>query len=364
MSEQSGADKTEKATPRRREQSEEKGQLAKSMDLGQAVGLLVGIVAMRVFMGTFFQNLTDFIRYIYNNCSDIILTPASIPVYARFIVEFSITSFASILLCLLLAGIIVNVAQDKFRLRFFPKALELKFSALSPIKGIKKIFSLNSIVELIKGILKLSIIGFIAYSVIKKYVDLNHFWILYNTTTTEALVFFGKVFYEIGIKASVVLLILGLADFAYQKWQNEKKMKMTKQEVKDERKQYEGSPELKGKIRSKQMEISRGRMMAAVPDATVVVTNPTFIAIAILYAPQERSDAPKIVAKGKRKVAEKIKAIAIKNNVPIIEDKPLARSLFDVVEVGMEVPFLFYQAVAEVLAKVFSKNPKKNPLRI
>lgn len=154
-------------------------------------------------------------------------------------------------------------------------------------------------------------------------------------------------------------MILGLADFGYQLYQSEKKLKMSKQEVKDERKQYEGNPEIKGRMRAVQRKLSRSRMMGKVPEATVVVTNPTFIAIAIKYEPKEKHEAPTILAKGKRKIAERIREIAKENNIPIIENKPLARGLYEFVDVGMQIPFEFYQAVAEVLAKVYSMRKKR-----
>jgi len=185
---------------------------------------------------------------------------------------------------------------------------------------------------------------------------------LLNAFPSELLAFFGKVFLEIGIKTGVVLLILALFDFVYQRWQYEKSLKMTKQEVKEENKQHEGNPEIKSRIRSVQKEMSRKRMMAAIPDATVVVTNPVFIAVAIRYKPQKQSDAPIVVAKGKRKIAQRIKEIARENNVPIVENKPLARSLYETTPLGVEIPVIFYQTVAEILAQIFQKRQKKNPI--
>ena len=358
MAEQSAQDRTEKATPRRREKEREKGQVPKSQDLISVTILFAGIFAFKLNSDTLITNITDFTTLIYGNASFISLTPKSVPVIIYFTAKCLASALLPILLMIMSFGIVVNLAQDNFKILFAKKALEPKFDSLNPINGIKRLFSLNSIVELVKGILKFSIVGFIAYSVIKKHLDLNDFWVLYNVTITQILVFFGKVLYELSIKIGAVLLVLGIADFVYQKWQYEKKLKMSKQEVKDERKQYEGSPELKGRIRSVQRQIARKRMMSAIPDATVVVTNPIFIAIAMKYKPVSKSDAPIVVAKGKRKIAEKIKEIALQNNIPIIENKPLARSLFSSTDVGMEIPVVLYQAVAEILTQVYRMKGK------
>jgi len=212
-------------------------------------------------------------------------------------------------------------------------------------------------VELVKGILKIVIITFIAYSVVNKYQD--EYLFLATKSISEIVGFAVSVIFEMGIKIGIALIFMAVADFAYQKWEHEKSLKMTKQEVRDETKQQEGDPKIKSKIRSKQYEMAATRMMSAIPEASVVVTNPTFIAIALKYNPEISSDAPKVIAKGKRKVAEKIKKIAMENDVPIIENKPLARSLFDACEVGNEIPFDYYQAVAEILAELMKSKKYK-----
>lgn len=359
MAEQSAQDKTEQPTTRRREQAMEKGQVARSQDLNSVAVLLGGLIMLKMFGGKAVKGFADFSVYIYSNLSVLDFTVSSLPLQFYQYVRYIIVTFGIILFGITIFPVLSNLAQDNFKLNFAAKALEPKFSELNPLQGLKKMFSMNSIVELIKGLFKFAIVGWLAYSVLMKYTRTNEFWATYNVSVIQLGAFFTKILFEIGFKAASVLLVLGLSDFGYQKYQNEKKMKMSKQEVKDERKQYEGNPEIKGRIRSVQRQLSRNRMMSDVPSATVVVTNPTFIAIAIKYEPKEKHDAPKVVAKGKRKVAEKIREIAKENNVPIIENKPLARGLYDVVEVGMEVPFIFYQAVAEVLAKVFSMRKRR-----
>lgn len=362
MAEQSAQDRTEKATPRRQEKEREKGQIPKSQDLISVTVLFAGVLAFYFNSDNIMGNITKFIIHVYSEASFISISTTSLPMQISFTIKYIIPILAPIPLFIMSASIVINLAQDNFKIIFAKKALKPKFSALNPIQGIKKIFSLSSLVELVKGILKFIIVGFIAYSVLKKHLELNEFWILYNVTVAETLVFFGKLLFELSVKVGAVLLVLGIADFAYQKWQHEKKIKMSKQEVKDERKQYEGSPELKGRIRSIQLQVARRRMMSAVPDATVVVTNPTFIAVAIKYEPIKNTDAPVVVAKGKRKIAEKIREIASLNNIPIIENKPLAKSLFDTTEVGMEISMALYQAVAEILAQVYKMNQKLIPV--
>ena len=359
MPEQSAQDKTEQATPRRREESRDKGQVARSQDLNSVAVLLGGLIMMKFFGQRTVNGMADFSVYIYRNLSTFKFTITSFPLQLYEYLNYIAGTFAIMLLGIGIFPILSNLAQDKFQLHISKKALEPKFNQLNPIEGFKKMFSMNSIVELIKGIFKFGIVGLVAYNVIRKYVETNEFWAMYNSTVPELGGFFGKIFFEIGFKASAVLLILGLADFGYQMYQNEKKMKMSKQEVKDERKQFEGNPEIKGRMRSIQRQLSRSRMMSDVPDATVVITNPTYIAIAIKYEPKEKHEAPTIVAKGKRKIAERIREIAKENNIPIIENKPLARGLYEFIDIGMQIPFEFYQAVAEVLAKVYSIREKR-----
>ncbi len=354
-----GQDKTEQPTARRKEQALEKGQVARSQDLNSVAVLLGGLIMLKMFGAQAVEGFADFSTYIYKNLSVLDFTVTSLPLQFYQYLNYIVGTFAIILVGIGVFPILSNIAQNKFKIDISKKALEPKFSELSPMKGFKKIFSMNSLVELIKGIFKFGIVGLVAFLVMKKYIITNEFWVMYNASVMELGVFLTKILFEIGFKSAAILLVLGLADFAFQLYQNEKKMKMSKQEVKDERKQYEGNPEIKGRIRAVQRQLSRNRMMADIPDATVVVTNPTFIAIAIKYEPKEKHEAPKVVAKGKRKIAEKIKEIAKEHNIPIIENKPLARGLYDIIDIGMEIPFIFYQAVAEVLAKVYSMRKKR-----
>ncbi|MDP8241017.1 MAG: flagellar biosynthesis protein FlhB [Candidatus Hatepunaea meridiana] len=356
MSDKPAQDKTEAPSPHRREKAKDEGNVARSMDLNSVAVMLAGIIAIQFNAEKLFKSLSDFMISTFRDASIIDITPDSLPLQVLQAMKYLAPGIVPILLILLLAGIGINYAQ--VGVIFAKKALIPKFDRVSPLKGFKRLFSLRSLVELLKGLLKIGIVGIIGFSVLNRH--LTDYWILSNTTAGQTITFIGQVFFEMSLKIGMALLALALLDFAYQKWEFEKNLKMTKEEVKEEQKQYEGNPELKARIRSLQKQAARRRMMAAVPDATVVVTNPTTIAIALKYAPMKKEDAPMVVAKGKRKIADKIKEIALLNDVPIIENKPLARSLFDTTEPGMEIPIIYYQAVAEILAQVYQLNQNRN----
>lgn len=364
MPEKPAQERTERPTARRRNKAIDEGRVARSQDVNSTAILLGGLFVLSFAALKTLRGFTEFLQYVYCNLFRLDITVSSVPDQVEGFLEYIVVNFGFFFFAIFLVAIVANLAQDRFQIHFMKKALQPKFSSLNPIEGFKKLISLNSFVELIKGIFKLLIVGLIAYTILKKHLLSNHFWLLHNVTVAELLKFFGRVCLELGAKLGVVLFIFALLDFAYQKWRYEKSLKMTKQEVKDERKQHEGNPEIKSKIRAVQRAISRKRMMAAVPDATVVVTNPVFIAVAIKYKPKKKTDAPIVVAKGKRKIAQRIKTIARQHEVPIIENRPLARSLYDTTPIGMEIPIVFYQTVAEILARIFQRKQGTNPLGV
>ncbi len=356
MPEQAGQDKTEKATPRRREEAREEGNVARSMDVNSVVVLLMGILTIKFIGDNMLSGISDFMRGTYQTISATSLTIESVPKQAQSGIGKIILILMPVLGMIMAGGLAANFAQ--VGIGFSSKALKPKFSKISPAKGIKRIFSAKSLVELAKGFFKILIVGGIGYSVIKGH--LPEYLELAGKTPWMILSFISVVLFELSIKIVVALIFLAGADYTWQKYEYEKNLKMTKQEVKDELKQFEGNPEIKSRIRSAQQAASRNRMMQAIPDATVVVTNPIHLAIVLKYEPTDKTDAPKIVAKGQRKTAERIKEIASEAGVPIIEDKPLAQTLFKTLEVGMEIPSIFYQAVAEILAQVFQMQ-RNNP---
>jgi len=348
MAEYSAEDKTEKATEHKRQRAREEGSVARSMDLNSVAVLFAGVIALQFISGIMLIKIAGIFHYVYQNITKISITPLSLPRQVMGILQLMIPILAPVLLLVMAAGLGINFVQSGIVIS--AKSLTPRLNKISPLKGIKNLFSSRSLVELAKGILKMILVGWIGYAIIKK--NLQDFWLLSGMEMGEIVSFMGRMMLEIYLKIGVLLIVLAVADYMYQKWNYEKNLRMTKQEVKDETKQYE-NPEIKGRIRSVQRQMARRRMMAAVPKATVVVTNPTFIAVALRYSMQDKYSAPVVIAKGIRKIAERIREIAQQNDVPIIENKPLARSLYDTMEVGQEIPEVLYHAVAEILAQVF-----------
>ncbi|MNX45614.1 Flagellar biosynthetic protein FlhB [compost metagenome] len=260
---------------------------------------------------------------------------------------------APIMLSLLLVGVIVNYAQVGNLLTF--EVLKPKFEKLNPVNGIKRLFSLRSTVEAIKGLIKISIVGWICYAVISdRYVELAT---AYGSGLLGLGTLIGTTAWSIAWRVMMALVVLGLVDFAYQRYEWEKNLKMTKQEVKDEWKQAEGSPEVKSEIKKRQRRMAQQRMMAEVPKASVVITNPTHFAVAVKYE-RDTMEVPVVLAKGTDLVAKRIREVAEEAGVPMIENKPIAQALYKQVEVGDEIPPELYAAVAEILVAVQRANRK------
>ncbi|HQU70658.1 MAG TPA: flagellar biosynthesis protein FlhB [Calditrichia bacterium] len=351
----SGQEKTEQPTPKRRQEAVDKGNLPKSNEVNSAAVMLAGLATFIMAGNAMWEILTGFMRYTYHNISFIDISRDSVPVQVILLLQVVIAILAPLLFAVLLAGILSNVFQSG--IVFSRKALSPSFGKLNPLKGFKKFFSPNALVELLKGLLKLSIVSAIAYQVLENHADA--YMLMVTRSTAEIVAFLFEVILEMTVKVALIMVILAVADFAYQRYSYEKGLKMTKQEVKDEAKSSEGNPQVRGKIKSRMLEVMRQRISQSVPEATVVITNPIHLAIALKYDPRQQTDAPLVVAKGKRKNAAKIKEIARENFVPIVENKPLARSLYPVCEVGQEIPEEFYQAVAEILAQIFQRDNQR-----
>jgi flagellar biosynthesis protein FlhB len=247
----------------------------------------------------------------------------------------------------MLAGIFSNVSQNGFMLSGEP--LTPNFNKLNPINGIKRLFSLRSFVESAKAVVKVVVIGFMAYSMLRK--DMDQIPGLVSLSITDILAFMGHSALKLGYYTCLVLILLAAIDLFFQRWQHERDLRMTKQEVKDEYRQREGDPMVRSRIRAVQREMAMRRMMDAVPDATVVITNPTHLAVALKF--ERDMQAPQVVAKGAGPIAQRIKAVAQENDVTIIEQKPLARALYKMVEIDQYIPGELYHAVAEILAYVY-----------
>lgn len=340
-------EKTEPATAKKRSKSREKGQVAKSREIPSVVVLLSGFSVFYFGGGWMFNQMGDIMKSSMQHLAQSSMGIESVHILLSHLFQKVVILLAPLLGIVAIAGVASNVAQSGFLLTGEP--LIPKLSKFNPITGVKNLFSLRSIVEVVKGIFKIIIVGGMAYSVLRK--EMDQIPALMHLNVSSILAFMGGVALKLGFYTCLVLIILAALDFWFQKWKHEEDLKMTKQEVKDEHKQSEGDPKVKARIRSVQREMAMRRMMEAVPDATVVITNPTHLAIALKF---DRSmQAPMVVAKGANLVAQRIKEIAAEYDVPIIEQKPLARALFKSVEIDQYIPAELYHAVAEILAYVY-----------
>jgi flagellar biosynthetic protein FlhB len=349
MAENSYQDRTEKATPKRRQDARKKGQVAQSREIPSVLILMMSL-GVFFFAGSWmFWNLAGFMSDTLRSSAQLLI--ADIPDATVFVLQTARAIFKillPLLLVVFVAGLAGNVAQSGFLLS--SEALAPKWTKLNPASGLKRLFSLRSLVELVKSITKILFVATVAYLMIKQ--DLDLIPTLTQQSVLDIFAFAARVAFKICFNVCLALVLLAILDYAYQRWEHEKSLKMTKQEVKDENKQTEGDPKVKARIRSIQMETARQRMMAAVPEADVVITNPTHLAVALRFD-AARMIAPQVVAKGAGYVAERIKQIAAENDVPLVEDKPLARALYKIVEIGNTIPADLYKAVAEVLAYVY-----------
>ena len=354
-----GGEKTEEPTSKKLEDARNEGQVAKSKEVTNAFEMLAAFLMMRFlveYMGTVFVGN---MRSIYSQIPEYVkLYDGHIQTETfRMLFVSSLLRILQIIAPFLLAGFLVafitNILQVKWKIT--TKPLQPKFNKLNPVSGFKRIFSPNSLVEFLKSVLKLTLIGYVVYNYLKK--NMPPIYQLYDVSLNQGIAQVGTLVINLGIRIALFYMLIAAADFAYQKIKFKKDMKMTKQEVKDEYKNQEGDPQIKSKQRQRMLEASRRRMMQQLPEADVVITNPTHFAVAIKYEP-ELYDAPYVVAKGADYLAQKIKDVAKENHIEIVENKPLARMLYANVDVGSVVPPELYQAVAEVLAFVYHLQGK------
>lgn len=354
MAENDDQERTEQATTKRREEAREKGQIARSQEV-VSVGILVAGLMFFYFGGAgMIAKTLDLMGSILERAGGEDLTPASVQVIITSCIAKGFGILFPLLIAVIIAAVLGNVLQ--FGFLFSSESLQPKIEKISPLKGFKRLFSLRSLAELLKGVLKVFIISTVAYLIIKK--EFGNLSLLTDQSTWGTFSYIGGICFKILLAMTVVLVFLAGLDYAYQRWEYEKSLRMTKQEIKDEFKNTEGDPLIKARIRRIQREMAHRRMMAEVPKADVVITNPTHLAVAIKYSP-EKMAAPVVVAKGADYIAEKIRNIARENDVPIIEDKPLAQVLYKMVKVNAMVPESLYKAVAEVLAFVYEQKKIK-----
>lgn len=342
-------DKTEEPTAKRLHEARKKGQIPKSAELNSVVVLFSLFILLNAMGGWAFSELFSYLRTALSAQQlNIMLTDKGLSLLMMRHILFIARIFLPLGLGAMLCGVLINYLQVGSL--FTTEILKPNFSRINPLSGFQRMFSSHSLIELVKASIKLVIVVYFAYSTVKdRVLILNQS--LFRSPLEAVLDIWGILF-QFVVKICFFLLVFALFDYAYQRWQHKKSLRMTKQEVKDELKQTEGNPQIKRKIRQRQMQIAARRMMQEVPKADVVITNPTHYAVALRYDPGSMA-APIIVAKGEGLIAAKIKEIAAEHKVAIVENKPLAQTLFKTVEIGEAIPEKLFQAVAEVLAFVY-----------
>ncbi|RUS46501.1 flagellar biosynthesis protein FlhB [Cohnella sp. AR92] len=347
-------EKTEKATPKKREDARKKGQVAHSQEIGSSLQLIVSVSILMV-LGSFFW---DRILAMF---SDTLLHRLPMDVTKGNVMDMFKRYALQMLLFLspiFIGAIIVALASSYFQVGwlFTLEPMKFKLTSLNPISGFKRIFSSRALVELGKSILKLLAISIIVYLVL--WSERDSVMALAHVPIIDIFAYAGSLVTRLGLMVAVLLFILAIGDFYYQKYSYEKSLKMSKQDIKDEYKNAEGDPKIKGKIRERQRRMAIMRMMQEVPNADVIITNPTHFAVAIKYD-STNMDAPKVIAKGQDYLALRIREIAKANEVIIMENKPLARALYERTEVGETIPADLFQAVAEILAYIYRLKGKR-----
>ncbi|ARK30984.1 Flagellar biosynthetic protein FlhB [Halalkalibacter krulwichiae] len=349
-------EKTEKATPKKRQDTRKKGQVAKSTDVNTAIILLFVFLFLWLFGGLLGETLINLLTHTFQTYLLLEITEANFSsIFLELIFEAAIV-LIPVMTIALIAGLAASYMQ--VGVLFAPEAIKLKLSKLDPIKGAKRIFSIRALVELVKSLLKIGLAGLVVFIII--WTSLEDVMLLSQKSVADGFYVIAQLVVTLGVSIAILLLILSIPDYLYQKYDHEKQIKMSKKDIKDEHKNMEGDPRIKSKRKQKQMEMAMQRMMQEVPKADVVITNPTHFAVALRYD-EEKADAPFVVAKGVDFVAQKIKGIAADNQVVTVENKPLARTLYAQADIGDQVPEELFKAVAEVLAYVYRlKNQQVN----
>lgn len=348
-------EKTEQPTYKKMKDARDKGQIAQSKDFNGAVTLLAVFMAFSFLSDFYVENILSFYIYTMNMIEDTEMLYASNGILQYFSesMQFILRMSLPLLLIALVSGVLVSYIQVGFL--FTTETLKPKFDKINPLKGLKNIFSTRSLVEMVKSIAKAVLLLIISLSYIMD--NMKRLLLTLELELEPFVVILWELVYGVVIRCALLLFVIAIFDFMYKKWKNKKELMMTKQEVKEEYKQSEGDPQLKSKIKEKQRALAMSRMMQEVPKADVIITNPTHFAVALKYD-SNLGDAPVVTAKGQDLIAQNIKRIAIENNVPIVENKPLAQTLYKTVDIGAFIPADLYEAVAEVLAYVFSIKKK------
>jgi flagellar biosynthesis protein FlhB len=348
VAEDSGQEKTESATPKRREEARKKGTVARSRELPSVLVLLSSLGIFCLYGVAMVESLSEVMQRVFEECGTFQLQDASAYTFLLQVMQYLGIMVAPFFLANLVCGLMGNILQVGFFVS--SESMTPQWSRLDPLSGMRKFVSLTSFVELVKAILKITVLAVIAWAMLHR--ELAALPSLMEMEVGGALAFFARVSYRIMLYSGLALFLMALLDYGFQRWQYEKNLRMTKQEVKDEMRQREGDPLIKSRIRRIQIGLARRRMMEAVPQADVIITNPTRLAIALKYEAQNMV-APQVVAKGAGDVAERIRSIAKEHGIPIVEHKPLAQALYKAVDIGAVIPAALYRAVAEILAYVY-----------
>jgi flagellar biosynthesis protein FlhB len=348
-------ERTEPASDRKKDEARKKGQVAKSMELNSALALVFGLMILYFSGGMIAQQVGAAAKSFFSHAAQTEITANTLQEqFGRVFIIIGLAT-APVAIGLVLVGFLSNFGQVGFL--FTLESIKPKWNKLNPLTGIQNILvSRRSMVELGKGLLKITLIGLVSYFTLDSI--LSDSLQLIDADAQAVMGFMAKGALAVGFKASAVMLVLAGFDYAFQRFEYERNLRMTKQEVKEEYKMLEGDPVVKSRIKTIQRQLAYKRMMTDVPKADVVVTNPTHLALALKYD-SVKMTAPKVVAKGADLIAQKIKEIAKKNQVPIVEDKPLAQALYKAVDIGDEVPEQLFQAVAQVLAYIYRLRDQK-----
>lgn len=345
-------ERTEAATPRRREQARQEGQVAKSREAISAV-LFLGMVLFLTFAGTsLVEQIIALTKETFATLGDMETSRPGVYVVCTRLLGRFVSMVLPMFLTIGVLAVGSNLVQTGFL--FSAKALEPKLARLSPAQGLRRMFSMQSLHEAYKGLIKVGIVGGIAYTTIAG--EMAQVLALQGQGVADIVGYVGSSTLRLGVRTSYAIILLAGLDYIFQRWQYEKSLRMTPQEVKDERKQQEGDPHIRARIRSVMREMARRRMMEDVPRADVVITNPTHLAVALHYR-RDEMPAPKVLAKGAGYIAERIKAIAQEHAIPCVENRPMAQRLFKTVEIGECIPETLYKAVADILAYVYRLRP-------
>jgi flagellar biosynthetic protein FlhB len=353
MAEETFAERTEQATAKRRTDARKKGQVARSREISTVMILLTGLSVLFFWGSSMYQQLSLLMVKLFSQIGTLPLDPVSFQSLTWEIFASLAVILTPILLGVAAAAVLSNYIQVGSL--FSWEAVQPDFAKINPWKGLGRLFSRQAAAELAKSIFKFAIIGWVAYATIRaEWVQIVSLW---NLEAGQIFRYVWQVSFQLFLKTVLVMTALAGLDYAFQRWSYEKSLRMTRREVQDEFKQTEGDPLIKSRIRSIQRELARRRMMAEVPKADVIITNPTHLAVALQYQYKDMS-APKVVAKGAELVAERIKEIARAHGVPLVENKPLAQALYKTVDLGQTIPSSLYRAVADILAYVYRLRGK------